>query len=276
VAGFLAWQYWPKPRPAPVPGNGAVASADEPWVVAISARGAGPPDAPSGKSCVGTLVSPKAVVTAAHCASAPGATRVIVGRTDLRTKQGHAVGVADAWTAPGWPERQGFFAGVTGPRVSPPDVGVLLLKTAVRERTLPMVTAGQATPAPGSRARVTGWRVSPQDEPVLWQTPTAVLDDDRCRQAAADASSLFPRPEWHGYRYDRRAYLCAGEGATAFPIRPTDSGSPLVVHGRLAGVANWKPGNDPRTPQFYGRVGTYTDRITGLIATATKTGRFPG
>jgi hypothetical protein len=226
---------------------------------------------------VGTLVAPRAVVTAAHCIGhAPAEISVVVGRTDLRSQEGRTIAVVDTWVAPGWPgAQQGFFDGLTGPVDSPPDVGVLLLATAVPEPTMPMATSDRAWPAVGSQGRVTGWRVSPQDEPVLWQSPTATLDDARCTAAAADAFSRVPPTVWHGYRYDQHAYLCAGEGPTAFVPRPTDSGSPLVVDGHLVGVANWRPGADRDAPQYYGRVGNYSAEIDRLVAAAGPTGTFP-
>ena len=275
LAGGLVANYWPQPPPAPVPGNGPVAAADEPWVVAIAdVRHA---DVPSGKSCVGTLVAPDAVVTAAHCVARrePSALSVVAGRTDLRTGDGRTVAVADIWTAPGYPSHDAPLDGLTRPLDGPPDIGVLLLADALPYRTLPMAGPARAAPPGGTVARLTGWRVSVADEPVLWQSPTTVRDDARCRDVAAGARHWFPVPVLHGYRYDPAAYLCAGGGDRSVPARPSDSGAPLVVDGHLVGVNAWGPATDPLAAQFYSRVGTWSGEIARLVAEAGDSGHLP-
>ena len=275
LVGGLVWVYLPYPDPEPVPGNGPVAAADEPWVVAIGdTRHA---DVPSGKSCVGTLVAPTAVVTAAHCLGgrSPAELTVIGGRTDLRGTEGRQVAVADLWTVPGGVADApgGFFDGLFARVRSPADIGLVLLAEPLPGRPLPMATAEQAYPPGGSPARVSGWRVSPDDTPVLWQSPSPIVDDRRCRQVAADARRAIA-PVLHGYDYDPAAYLCAGGGPATAPRRPSDSGSPLVVDGHLVGVTAWSPVTDPTSPGYYARVGTWSARIGELVAGAAG-GRLP-
>lgn len=275
LAVGLVVNYWPQPPPGPVPGNGPVAAADEPWVVAIA--DVRHPDVPSGKSCVGTLVAPNAVVTAAHCVTMrnPAELSVVGGRTDLRTGEGRTVAVADVWTVPGYPSSDRPLDGVTRPLDGPPDLGLLLLADALPYRTLPMAGPERADPPGGTVARLTGWRVSVADEPVLWQSPTTIRDDARCRDVAAGATRWFPVPVLHGYRFARDAYLCAGESDRPVPSRPSDSGAPLVVDGHLVGVNAWGPAEDPQAAQFYARVGTWSGEIGQRIAGAGNSGRLP-
>ncbi|WP_060711626.1 S1 family peptidase [Pseudonocardia sp. HH130629-09] len=279
VGGIAVWSYRPRPVPPPVPGNGPVRAADAPWVVALADRpdGGGPPV----KQCAGTLVAPRAVVTAGHCVARrePSAMVVLVGRADLRTGAGTEVGVADLWTPPdGVPAGgDGVLTGLVRPRTSPPDIGLVLLDSPAGATPLPM--AGTGPPA-SSPARYLGWRVSPQDEPVLWQSPEVVLDDAVCTAAARDARSVVP-PVAHGWSYDPADYLCTagtaapGPGTPMAPHRPTDSGAPVVVGGRLAGVNAWGPDPDPAVPNFHARVATYAAGLTRLLDAAGRTGRFP-
>lgn len=267
----LVWEYT-RPQPAPVPGTAPATTAEYPWVVVLGHPGAYP-DVPSHKVCVGTLVAPRAVVTAGHCLArpAPSELTVTAGRDDLRGTAGQTVAVVDTWVDPAFVpgvERESFFGGLFGEvDTASGDIGLALLAEPLPYPTLPMATARDTASTGGTSALRLGWRLSPQDEPVLWQAPTEILDDPRCVDRAATAVRFVP-PRLHGIRYDTGSYLCAGDGAHAVPLRASDSGAPLVVDGRLVGVASWSPGVAPTLPDYFARVATYEEMISARIAAA--------
>ncbi|MFB9904291.1 S1 family peptidase [Allokutzneria oryzae] len=263
---FLVWEYT-RPQPDVIPGSAPVSTAAAPWVVAI-----GNPTAyagsPSHKLCVGTLVAPRAVVTAAHClgVSAPSELTVTIGRDDLRGNAGRVVKVADTWREPRFAKElteETFFGGVFS-RVNMAfgDIGLVTLAEPVDTPTLPMADAASA-PQAGAPATVYGWRMSPDDVPVLWQAPTAVGSDTECVRRAADSARFMP-PRWHGFSYDTASFLCVGT-ERAIRLRATDSGSPVVVNGHLAGVAAWFPSADASAPDYYTRVAAFQPRLASLI-----------
>jgi secreted trypsin-like serine protease len=261
-APFLVWEYT-RAQPDPVPGSGPASTAATPWVVVIG-NPTSYSSSPSNKLCVGTVVAPKAVVTAAHClgVSAPGELTVTVGRDDLRGTAGRTVRVASTWREPRYPAEltgESFLGGVFGQvRMAGADIGLLILSEPLDTPVLPMATAGT-----GSRGTVYGWRMSPNDDPLLWQAPAAVGTDAECVRHAADSVRFMP-PRWHGLSYDTASYLCVG-GAHPVRVRATDSGSPLVVDGRLVGVASWLPSADPAAPRYYTRVATYEPELAERI-----------
>ncbi|GAB3476145.1 S1 family peptidase [Nocardiopsis coralliicola] len=265
----IAWEYT-RGQPPAKPTAGPAATADHPWLVAVSypqaRRGT-----PSEKGCVGTLVHPQAVVTAGHCIAVrePDEVAVVAGRTDLRTGEGRTVAAAELWTAPGFAGFEPPFAlaGLaTAVETAPDDIGVVVLDEPLDAEPLPMAAAGAPVPE-GEIGQLLGWRISPQDDPVLWQTSATLLSERECVRRAAD-SVRFVLPALHGTRYAAGAYLCAGADGDAVPVRATDSGSPLVVDGALAGVAAWSPSAHPGSPDYFTRVSAFAGEVDRVIAGA--------
>lgn len=266
LVAYVGVAFWlgNKPAPPPVPGSGRASTADAPWVVVIADPGE-QPDVASHKTCVGTLVAPRAVVTAAHCVARPdpSALRVTAGRDDLRSTAGRTVRVADTWTDPEFSKglaEESYLGGIFGQaHLASGDIGLIVLADPLPGPVLPMAEAG-STPPGGASARRYGWRLSPRDKPVLWQSPTEVVGDSECRRWADESVWLLP-PRWHGITYDSGSYLCAGAGDMAAPMRASDSGSPIVVNGKLAGVAAFSVSTEPTAPYFFTKVASHRDQL---------------
>jgi secreted trypsin-like serine protease len=216
-------------------------TADSPWAVALTT--------PSGQLfCGGALVAPDRVVTAAHCTRErtvvgtaaerrPSQVRVVVGRTDLRGDAGESVPVSAVRVHPG------FRAATSGD-----DVAVLVLARPVTARPVPLVEEGDtASYAPGTPASVLGWGRTAEGappSPVLREVVVPVLADDECR---AEAGS---------YRAD--VMTCAGYPEGGRDACEGDSGGPMVVGGRLAGVVSWGTGcARAGKPGVYTRLASY-------------------
>ncbi|GLZ31231.1 serine protease [Lentzea sp. NBRC 105346] len=188
--------------------------SDTPWVVAITT--------PDGQLiCGGSLVAPDKVLTAAHCATDRGvlgssqrsasALQVVAGRTALTsTSDGVAVPVRSVWRHPA------YRSVATGD-----DVAVLTLERSLPYRTISLGDTG-------SVGTVLGWGRTGELEapsPVLRQVELPILSDDECRRD----------PD-----YRPGAMLCAGRGGR--DACTGDSGGPMVVRGRLAGVVSYGRG----------------------------------
>ncbi|GAA1699642.1 serine protease [Kribbella yunnanensis] len=222
---------------------GGATTDPPPWMVAVSSPGM--LLRPSGQFCGGTLVRPDKVVTAAHCVNllklTPWAVRGIFGRADLHGKGGETVTVKKIWVHPGFKETK-----FQGDSVEHNDVAVLTLSRAVNRTTLPLIDAGAEYPA-GAPAEVLGWGATSESNDsnaVLRKADLPIVADSTCASA-------------YGGSFVSAQMVCAGT-----PQADTceyDSGGPLVLQGKLAGLTSWAHGCAREGfPGVYTRLSAFT------------------
>lgn len=218
-------------RPDVVGGQQA-AIADYPWVVSLV-------DQEGFPFCGGTLTGPTTVVTAAHCLTGrtAGQVTVVGGRSDLsRITPGDSVTGLTAIDVP-----PTFTAPQSGG-----DIATLTLTTAFDYAPLPRATGD--VPA-GTVGTVLGWGAlgSPADNTtVLHEAQVPIVPESTCAELFAHVVA--------GATYDPSTMFCAGGRGAGFCTG--DAGGPLVVDGRLVGIASWSVGCG-EYPDFYTKVSNY-------------------
>ncbi|MEV6207640.1 serine protease [Kitasatospora sp. NPDC051914] len=239
-------------------GGSTSSTADHPWMVAIASRQQFGTTR-SGQFCGGVLVSATKVVTAAHCfydertgrrADRPGL-QAVIGRDDLRTRDGREVTVRSVWIDPGYDFGHNLR-----------DVAVLTLAEAQSGRpVIGMVGQGETGPyAAGTPATVYGWgdtRGNGSYSPILRSVDVPVIADEVCSRAY---------PAGGDSPYDARVMVCAGAEQGGRDACQGDSGGPLVVAGRLAGLVSWGTGcAEAAHPGVYTRVAAVSDDVRSVL-----------
>ncbi|PPK70467.1 trypsin-like serine protease [Actinokineospora auranticolor] len=256
---------------SPMFANGEDATVSEfPGIVA-GIRAGGP--RPEGQTCTGTVVAPRKILIAAHCADAAGEKKFVYGLDDLKDYQGGsgsglAVGVVSYKKHPKYVNfDQGYdVAVVTVDRDIPLKGGAAYPQFATS------ADAGGA--APGKSGQGFGYGKKDFDDNSFdatldKATLPIVNGDSLCQGVGAGFKSAY--------------MICAGYNDGRVTILPGDSGGPLVVGGKVYGVASWSR-SDFKWYSIYGRldnemgdwvkqeVGTVTEPPTGDLGVRVDPG----
>lgn len=207
--------------------------------------------------CGGAVVAPTKILTAARCLrndnrdynwQAHGA--VVTGTDQLPTTDstgttdlhgGQATAVLRQWWQPGY-DPVDKEAGK-----NENDLGVLTLSVPVKATPIRMVTSGDTgSYAAGTQAEIYGWgRTSStgQDISQTLQTATLTLQSDSTCSGAYDSAFVAGRMVCAGTQ--------SGSDTGTSAMCDGDFGGPLVVGGRIVGVASWGYYNDCVAEGYY-------------------------
>lgn len=193
-----------------------------PWQVALTLN----PSSNAGNAfdrqiCGGSLVTPRIVLSAAHCFfdgnwSPPSDYAIVSGRTQLSSSEGVEVPVDDYYYLTDKSGKQLY-----NPNTSEWDVVLVRLSQPVPSKTIKLASADESSLwAPGREALATGWGATFTDgsSDVLQEASLSIAGDAACRN------------QWGLSSSQASVMLCASA-----PGRDTcsgDSGGPLVVAAR--------------------------------------------
>jgi len=235
-----------------------------PWMAAVLHRDVADPA--WAQYCGGVVISPRRVLTAAHCAIGKRSTSidVLIGRTRLTATDGARVHVAAISIYPGFVSR----------REKSLDAAVLTLASDAGVPAVALARPGDdAAWSAGARAWTMGWgrlnrRRSDGGHEYyadrLRDLPVPIQGDDACESAFGIGFAGFPyRPEW---------LVCAGTAAGTTGVCYGDSGGPLVVGGPSGwldvGVAS---ANDSCAARGYFDLYVRVDRVNSFALGARLT-----
>jgi hypothetical protein len=198
---------------------------------------------PEGQTCTGTVVAPRKILIAAHCADAQGEKKFVYGLDDLKDYQGGA-GTGFAVNVVSYkkhPKYVNFDQGYDVAVVTV-DRDIALKGGAAYPKFATSADSGGA--APGKTGLGFGYgkkdfNDSSADVTLDKASLPVVNGDSVCQGVGAGFKSAY--------------MICAGYSDGRISILPGDSGGPLVFDGKIYGVASWSR-SDFKWYSVYGRL----------------------
>ncbi|MEI8239806.1 MAG: trypsin-like serine protease, partial [Actinomycetota bacterium] len=231
-------------------GGTAASINDVPWQVEVELSY-------GTELCGGTLVDPRWVVTAAHCATgqAPSAVRVHSGITyGSQMTSANGIAVDQVIVHPSW-----------NSSTNQNDVALLHLTTPAAGGTPIPLWTNTSGPAAGTAALISGWGTTSAGGSLPDQLQKATI---QVLGGPADTCGSYS-----GADFDPTVMVCAGVPSGGLDTCQGDSGGPLVVNllgtWTLVGATSFGNGcADINYPGVYTRISSFVSWIQGYV-TAT-------
>ncbi len=177
---------------------------------------------PQGQTCTGAVVAPRKILTAAHCKDAAGEKSYLYGLDDLNAGGGSRIGVASYDKHPKYVNfDQGYDVAVVTTTSDIPVPNGQYAKFAT--------SADTGLNSPGKQGVGVGYGKKDHN--------------DDSRDVTVDKATFPIREPSNcngvGAGFKEATMICAGFPDGNPTILPGDSGGPLIVDGKVVGVASW-------------------------------------